>query len=57
MGNMSYCRFRNTLGDLQDCYESWEEATEPDEKRAQARLLVLCQRILADYGQHLTDED
>lgn len=21
MSNMSYCRFRNTLGDLQDCYD------------------------------------
>lgn len=22
MSNMSYCRFRNTLNDLRDCYEA-----------------------------------
>ncbi len=35
MGNMSYCRFENTLGDLQDCYDNIDD---PDlsesEKRA-----------------------
>ena len=26
MSNMSYCRFQNTKGDLQDCYEAFQEA-------------------------------
>ena len=27
MANMSYCRFRNTLRDLRDCYEAMEQLT------------------------------
>ena len=26
MANMSYCRFENTYGDLQDCYDALIEA-------------------------------
>jgi len=25
MGNMSYCRFQNTLMDLRDCIENWDD--------------------------------
>jgi hypothetical protein len=50
MGNMSYCRFQNTLTDLRDCYESWEEELSPEEERARARLLKLCVDIAADFG-------
>jgi len=25
MGNMSYCRFENTVNNLQNCYENFEE--------------------------------
>jgi hypothetical protein len=52
MSNMSYCRFRNTLSDLRDCYESMEE--EPDdaeEKRAKERIIKLCARIADEYGE------
>lgn len=55
MSNMSYCRFENTLRDLQDCAialeENESEHGEPlaglsDEERAAAiRLIVLCQQI------------
>ena len=52
MGNMSYCRFENTLPDLQDCYDNWDD--NPDlsshEKKAKARLLSLCKEIVEDYG-------
>ncbi len=24
MGNMSYCRFENTVGDLRDCWSNWD---------------------------------
>lgn len=27
MSNMSYCRFQNTLSDLQDCYNAMQETT------------------------------
>lgn len=55
MPNMGYCRFENTLADLRDCYEHWEEKRGEDrsesEQKAQARMLKLCQRIVADYGE------
>jgi hypothetical protein len=51
MGNMSYCRFINTLQDLQDCYENMddEELSEGEEK-ARKRLIQLCDNIATDYG-------
>jgi len=65
--NMSYCRFHNTLQDLEDCYENWEnygeepedeedidEAQEylsKDEAEARAKLLALCERIVKEYGE------
>lgn len=54
MSNMSYCRFRNTLIDLLDCYECWDDMVtreSPEELAAQKRLLALCQKIVADYGE------
>lgn len=30
MSNMSYCRFRNTLGDLRDCVEAFRNYLEPE---------------------------
>lgn len=52
MGNMSYCRFQNTLEDLRDCYESWDSEKElsQEETKARARLLKLCKDIVDDYG-------
>jgi len=52
MSNMSYCRFRNTLIDLQDCFEHWEELDEEDEEEMRAReeLLQLCRDIVEIYG-------
>jgi hypothetical protein len=54
MGNMSYCRFQNTLADLEDCYDAWEEKAEKDlsleEQRARKRLIKVCENIAADYG-------
>ena len=50
MSNMSYCRFHNTLDDLRDCYGAWEEETSPEEEKDKERLLKLCKKIVADYG-------
>jgi hypothetical protein len=50
MGNMHYCRFQNTLSDLRDCYDDWDTESEEEEK-ARERLLKLCKKIVADYGE------
>lgn len=51
MSNMSYCRFRNTLEDLQDCEENMADTDElsDDEARARKRLIALCMKIAEDY--------
>lgn len=55
MSNMSYCRFRNTLSDLRDCYENMEEPEDSElsreEERAREQLIILCQQIAEDFGQ------
>lgn len=52
--NMHYCRFQNTLDDLEECYENWKEEGLSDmEQKARTRLLRLCERIVADYGRQL----
>lgn len=52
MGNLSYCRFQNTLRDLRDCYENMEadSALSSEERRAKEQLLELCERFVKDYG-------
>lgn len=53
MGNMSYCRFRNTVGDLVDCDDALDEllsggAQEPlsrDELEAAKSLVAKCMEI------------
>ena len=56
--NMSYCRFQNTVTDLQDCYDNWEETADDDlseeETRARTRLLKLCREIAECYGEQVT---
>lgn len=53
MANMSYCRFRNTLMDLQDCfqslngefdYESIEELSR-DELQSAISMMALCEEM------------
>ena len=52
MGNMSYCRFQNTVQDLEDCYENMENPKDlsPEEQKARERLIKLCENIAGDYG-------
>lgn len=48
MGNMSYCRFENTLRDLRDCWENFEDLQgklSTSEERARDRLVELCKEI------------
>lgn len=58
MANMSYCRFENTLRDLQDCYDTLQEMQddpedcEPlsvEEDHARKQLLGLCERIVNEF--------
>lgn len=63
MSNMSYCVFRNTLSDLQDCYDalldvgSIEDIEDEDERKAAKRLLVICNNIVDDFDQDDFSED
>ena len=57
MGNMSYCRFRNTLSDLRDCYDNMDEIPDdPEEARARKGLIRLCMNIAGDYCEILDDD-
>lgn len=50
MANMSYCRFQNTLADLQDCYDHFgDDDLSEEEEAAALELLTLCQDIVADF--------
>lgn len=47
---MSYCRFRNTLSDLEDCYEHIDdEDLDEEEKEARKQMIELCKNIASDY--------
>ena len=55
MGNMSYCRFCNTLGDLKDCQAHLDDSDLSEaETGARFRLVQLCRDIAEDYPE---DED
>lgn len=65
MSNMSYCRFRNTYRDLQDCQEALEDLfngdgkLSRDELHAAKRLVELCDDIvtLIRDDQNLDDDE
>ena len=56
MGNMSYCRFENTLADLQDCHDAlnriYDEVNEMSEyeKNAVVELVNLCAIISHEWA-------
>lgn len=49
MSNMSYCRFQNTLGDMQECLDSVVEQEElsADEEAARDELIQTCRDFVA----------
>jgi hypothetical protein len=53
MSNMSYCRFRNTLADLRDCYENMDGDISEEEAKARAHLIGICVDIALDYGDEV----
>ena len=56
MGNMSYCRFENTLKDLRDCYRdmtggtSFDELSE-EEQVYRNQLVALCKTIADNFDE------
>lgn len=57
MPNMSYCRFRNTLNDLRDCYYNMEGVSDHEEQRARQQLIDLCRDIIDEYGDFDFNDD
>lgn len=59
MSNMSYCRFENTEGDLDDCYDNMDlnnEDLSESEMSARERLIRRCVDIAIDYGYEIDRE-
>ena len=59
MANMSYCRFRNTLIDLEDCVnflESGGGSLSNEEQRA-AFILIKIARELTEMFEDMNDEE
>jgi len=55
--NMSYCRFQNTLADLQDCYDNLPNGDLSHyEARAFVDLVLLAKEIAAQYEDYNEDE-
>ena len=48
MSNMGYCRFRNTLNDLQDCYRYIDDELSIEEMESRNKLIKLCLDIVSD---------
>ena len=45
MSNMSYCRFRNTLKDLAECFDNTENIGSDEELRACKKMIELCRKF------------
>lgn len=58
MSNMSYCRFENTLKDLQDCADHMSDADiSVSEKKARKQLIEVCREIIDNEDDPIEDED
>lgn len=58
MGNMSYCRFENTLSDLRDCKEAMNNGLDLSEREQKnfVRMVKMCRDISAMY-EDCSDEE
>lgn len=52
MANMSYCRFQNTVSDLDDCLEHINDNLSADEHEARQRLVELARQIVAEANSN-----
>ena len=51
MGNMSYCRFENTMIDLKDCLRHIDcEAENRFDEQARQEMLAMFKEIFEDWG-------
>lgn len=51
MANMAYCRWRNTLADLQDCYDNLHgDDVSEEEYKAYLALIELCKKIVEEVS-------
>jgi hypothetical protein len=56
MANMSYCRFQNTVKDLQECFDCLFDDLSPEEAKARKQLISLCRSIVAEVSDDEDDE-
>jgi hypothetical protein len=50
MANMSYCRFRNAVDDVQDCIDWMDEPPKSEEEtRARLRFIRQCIEVAESY--------
>jgi hypothetical protein len=58
MSNMSYCRFRNTLNDLRDCANNFDEDDlSDDEHNARRSMILEIVELLHDIGAEVDEEN
>lgn len=62
MANMSYCRFHNTLIDLEDCYEDMQFGNDFSElslteQEARNELVALCKKIAEQFDEKLIENE
>jgi len=50
MSNMGHCRFVNTVSDLRECFEKFNDVESQSEAKARLRLFNLCKEIINRYG-------
>lgn len=55
MSNMSYCRFENTVKDVQDASDNMylDEDASDEEKEARDEFIELCVNIALEYGDNI----
>jgi hypothetical protein len=52
MANMGYCRFQNTVRDMNDCMEHIDDdLSSEDEKDARREFVEMCVEIAENYGE------
>ena len=54
---MSDCRMENTLNNLRDCYEHWDDTLSERELKYRAKILKLAHEIVYNYGDEDGEED
>ena len=58
MPNMSYCRFQNTLLDLQDCMDNWDDPDlSKEEKRAREDMIGVMEEITEAERRRIENEE